>query len=68
MGKPVFMVYVQVQQWGCTTTELEGLYYGCSENKGADLCLCFGICRFSQDVAHLIMKHKMYSLITPVSN
>ena len=44
--------------------EVEGLYYLCSENKGADqlrgyreadLRLCFRICksRFSHDVAHL---------------
>ena len=47
--------------------KVEGLYYLCSENKGADrlrgyreadLRLCFRICkkRFSHDTAHLI-KH-----------
>ena len=25
--------------------EVEGLYYPCSENKGADLRLCFRICK-----------------------
>ena len=66
MRKPVFRVSDQVQHKpGCTTTEdvwkleilykeEEGLYYLCSENKGADqLCgyrtadlhLCFCICK-----------------------
>ena len=68
MGKPVFGVSDQVgNKLGCTATEdglrleisdlessLEGLYYLCSENKGADqlrgyreadLGLCFGICK-----------------------
>ena len=46
--------------------EVEGLYYPCSENKGADqlrgyreadLRLCFRICksRFSHDKAHLVL-------------
>ena len=46
--------------------EVEGLYYLCSENKGADqlrgyreadLCLCFRVCknRFSHDAAQLLL-------------
>ena len=46
MRKPVFRVFHQVRyKPGCTTTEdgwrleisdLEGVYYPCSQNKGAD--------------------------------
>ena len=64
--KPVFRVSDQIRhEPGCTTTEddtglkirikeVEGLYYLCSENKGADqlrgypeadLRLCFCICK-----------------------
>ena len=38
--------------------EEEGLYYICSENKGADLRLCFGIyakSRFSHDPASMVI-------------
>ena len=64
VGKPVFGVSDQVQhKLSCTATEdmarglkfqVEGLYYRCSENKGADqlhgyreadLSLCFRICK-----------------------
>ena len=64
MRKPVSGVSDQIRHKpGCTTTddgqrleilEEEGLYYLCSENKGADqlrgyheadLCLCFRICK-----------------------
>ena len=36
--------------------EEEGMYYLCRENKGADLHLCFRICKssFSHDAAHMI--------------
>ena len=42
--------------------EVEGLYYSCSENRGADgyctvdLLICFHICknRFSHDTAHFV--------------
>ena len=35
--------------------EVEGLYYLCSKNKGADLHFCFGICRsrFSHEAAQI---------------
>ena len=34
-----------------------GLYYPCSENEGADLRLCFRICksRFSHDEVHILL-------------
>ena len=76
MTKPVFSVSDQVRHKpGCTATddkrlefwnflEVEGLYYPCSENKGADklsgycaadLCLCFRKYKrqFSHDVAQI---------------
>ena len=31
--------------WKFSIKKLEVLYYLCSENKGADLCLCFRICK-----------------------
>ena len=52
--------------------KVEGLYYLCSENKGADqlrgyrkadLILCFCICKkpFSHDGAHIVsVSHQMY--------
>ena len=72
--KPVFGVSDQVRHKpGCTTTEdglkfrikeVEGLYYLCSENIGADqlcgyrtadlgLCFCIYKSRFSHDAAHI---------------
>ena len=53
--------------------EVEGLYYPCSENKGADqlrgyseadLRLCFRICKcwFSHDAAHLCYTCSLVSL------
>ena len=56
--------------------EEEGLYYLCSENKGADqlrgyreadLRLCFRICksRFSHDEAQLVLIDKISRLYTP---
>ena len=80
MRKPVFGVFDQVRHKpGCTIIEdgkrfeisdlgSKGLYYPCSENKGADqlrgyreadLRLCFRICKnpvFS-DAAHIIDKY-----------
>ena len=59
--------------------EVEGLYYLCSENKGADqLCgyctadlrLCFCICknRFSHDAAHMIMNFLVVKCIYYLSD
>ena len=55
MRKPVFKVSDQIQpKSGFTSTEVEGYYFLCNENKGtdqlhsycaADLCLCFHICK-----------------------
>ena len=54
----------------------EGLYYPCSENKGADqlrgyreadLCLCFRICNISHDAAHLITGVKHPKLVLEVN-
>ena len=59
--------------------EEEGLYYPCSQNKGADqlrsyreadLCLCFRICKnpvFSRRTAQMILHIYMYRLMFLVS-
>ena len=53
--------------------EVEGLYYPCSENKGAyqlrgsDLCLCFRICKktvFSRQGSYTPSKDSDLSLLT----
>ena len=68
---------------GCTTTkidgrglkfqilEVEGLYYPCSENKGADqlrdyreadlrLCFAYAKCLFSHDAAHVFYYYFLF--------
>ena len=72
MRKPVFGVSDQVRHKpGLTVTEdgyrleisdleVQGLYYPCSENKGADKLICvfvfaYAKIRFSHDAAHIYL-------------
>ena len=60
---------VQLQKMARGVQFRMGLYYLCSENKGADqlrgyreadLRLCFRICWFSHDAAHLLFIMLLY--------